>query len=259
MVHGASHWRAVDFISDLHLSEQTPSTFAAWARYLEQTPADAVWILGDLFEVWVGDDAALTTALTQLQTPDSFERRCADILRQAAQRLHLSFLPGNRDFLVGDALLQHCGMHRLAEPTVLQIWNRRILASHGDAWCLEDEEYQAFRRQVRSPAWQEEFLSKPLAQRKAIARDIRQTSEARKQGRPDPSLWADVDTGEALKWMNLCQTTDLVHGHTHRPGTHLLSSDRTRHVLSDWDLESPRPRAEVLRLSPDGWQRQPLS
>ena len=251
VIHADAHWRTVDFISDLHLSAESPATFAAWERYLQETPADAVWILGDLFEVWVGDDAALSH-------PDSFEGHCVQALKQATQRLSVSFLPGNRDFLVGDDLLAHCEVRRLADPTVLHIWDRRVLVSHGDAWCLDDVEYQAFRQQVRSPAWQNDFLSKPLLERQAVARHMRQASETRKSGLPDMSLWADVDRDEALKWMGDTNAADFVHGHTHRPGSQPLAPGRTRHVLSDWDRDGQTPRSEALRLTREGWQRVSL-
>lgn len=247
-VEAPAHWRAVDFISDLHLSSQTPLTFEAWSRHMAGTTADAVWILGDLFEAWVGDDAALNGA-------GSFEDECAQVLRRASQRLSVAFLPGNRDFLVGDALLDACGVRRLSDPCVLHVFGRHVMVSHGDAWCLDDVDYLAFRAQVRSPAWQQSFLAQSLPERQAAARQMRQTSEARKAGLPDPRLWADVDLNEASRWMRPHGATELVHGHTHRPGSQSWSAGLQRHVLSDWDLEAPVPRAEVLRLTQEGWQR----
>jgi UDP-2,3-diacylglucosamine hydrolase len=167
----------------------------------------------------------------------------------------VAFLPGNRDFLVGDALLDACGVRRLSDPCVLQAFGRRVMVSHGDAWCLDDVEYLAFRSQVRSSIWQQEFLSRSLQERQAAARQMRQTSEARKAGLPDPSLWADVDLDEASRWMRPHGATELVHGHTHRPGSQTWSAGLQRHVLSDWDLEAQVPRAEVLRLTQEGWRR----
>ncbi len=250
VIHAPAHWRAVDFISDLHLSRQTPLTFDAWSRHMTTTTADAVWILGDLFEVWVGDDAALGV-------PDSFEDACAQVLQHASQRLSVAFLPGNRDFLVGDALLDACGVRRLSDPSVLQGFGRSVMVSHGDAWCLQDVDYLAFRTQVRSPAWQQAFLAQSLHERHAAARQMREASEARKAGLPDPSLWADVDPEEASRWMRRHGATELVHGHTHRPGSQAWAAGLQRHVLSDWDLEAKVPRAEVLRLTQEGWQRIP--
>ena len=139
-----SDWRAIDFISDLHLSESMPRTFAAWSRHMRTTTADAVFMLGDLFEVWVGDDAR--------QRP--FERQCADVIAEAASRHVVAFMPGNRDFLLGHAMALDCGMTSLPDPTRLQAWGQSIVLSHGDALCLDDVPYQQFRRVVRDPAWQ---------------------------------------------------------------------------------------------------------
>lgn len=237
-------WRTIDFISDLHLSPELPATTAAWSRYLRHTPADAVFMLGDLFEVWVGDDA---------RTRD-FEHRCVDTLAEAASRRPLAFMVGNRDFLVGPAMLRDSGLMGLPDPTVLSAWGQRVLLTHGDALCLGDTEYQAFRQEVRSPAWQAAFLARPLAERTQIAAQIRQRSAERK--RFDGAADADVDAAEAVRWMHAMGTAEMVHGHTHRPGSGLLAPGFKRHVLSDWDLDDEaRPRAEVLRLRRDGFER----
>lgn len=238
-------WHAIDLISDLHLSESTPHTFEAWKAHLHNTDADAVFMLGDLFEVWVGDDA--------WQRP--FERRCVDVLAEASVRLPLGFMAGNRDFLLGTDMLARCGISGLPDPTVLIAWGRRVLLSHGDALCIEDHEYQKFRREVRSSTWCAEFLARPLEDRIELANQMRKGSEARKRSLPDPSLWADVDTLSAVAWMHGSATAEMVHGHTHRPGAHVLAPGFRRLVLSDWDLESRPGRAEVLRLTRDGFTR----
>lgn len=235
-------WQAIDFISDLHLCETMPRTFEAWSAHLRHTPADAVFMLGDLFEVWVGDDMR--------NLP--FERRCVDVLAQAASRKHLAFMAGNRDFLVGTALLRDSGVMALADPTVLQGWGQRVLLSHGDALCLDDLPYQDFRREVRGAAWQATFLARPLQERLAIARDIRRASASRP--RFDGNADVDVDAAEAVRWMHAMGAAELVHGHTHRPGSDLLAPGFKRHVLSDWDLDTAQ-RAEVLRLGRDGFMR----
>lgn len=209
-----------------------------------QTTADAVVILGDLFEVWVGDDA--------LDEPGSFEAQCAAILRRSCQRKPVYFMHGNRDFLVGATFLQHCGLQGLADPTVLCMGTQRWLLSHGDALCLDDVPYQQFRAQARSAAWQAQFLGQALPVRRAQARDIRQTSEARKK---TGVTYADVDTAAACQWLQAAQATVLVHGHTHRPADHALPGGMQRHVLSDWDLAAQPPRAQVLRLSATGLER----
>jgi UDP-2,3-diacylglucosamine hydrolase len=240
-------WRAVDFVSDLHLAPCMPRTFDAWSAHMLQTPADAVLILGDLFEVWVGDD----------QRFGAFERRCVDVIAEAASRRQIGFMAGNRDFLLGSAMLQACGLMALPDPTMFEAWGQRLLLSHGDVLCLDDVEYQGFRRLARSAAWQQEFLARPLADRLHQAHAARAASQARRLGKPvDPELWADVDPAAAVAWMHGTGCSDLVHGHTHRPGSQTLAPGYVRHVLSDWDLDGSAPgRAEVLRLTRDGLQR----
>lgn len=240
-----AQWRAVEFISDLHLAESQPRTFEAWADYLRSTQADAVFILGDLFEVWVGDDA---------RTPGSFAQRAAEVLAEAAARRHVAFMAGNRDFLVGPTLLRDCGVQALADPTVLDAWGQRVLLTHGDELCLDDEAYQGFRTQVRTDAWRRSFLSHPLAERERIARGMRDASEAAKRAKPIEA-WVDVDAAAAVVWLQAAGCHTMVHGHTHRPGSEALAPGYTRHVLSDWDCDASPPRAQALRLTRDGFTR----
>ena len=233
-----SHWQRAEFISDLHLQAADRATFAAWAAYMQSTQADALFILGDLFEVWVGDDAAMVA--------DSFEAECVAVLRQTGQRLVLFIMQGNRDFLMGPALMQACCATALPDPSVLTFAGQRWLLSHGDALCVDDLDYQAFREQVRSTQWQTAFLAKPLAERQSIALGIRQASAARKQ---DASVYADVDSTAALALLAHHQAQHLLHGHTHKPAQHPLGPHAMRTVLSDWDVNALPVRAEVLRLS----------
>ena len=244
-------WGTVDFISDLHLTAEEPITFSAWQRYLESTPADAVFILGDLFEVWVGDDVVSPNSTSAL----SFEDRCMQVMAAASGRLALFFMHGNRDFLVGQRLMDLCHATLLTDPTALHFAEQRFLLSHGDALCLADTEYLQFRQQVRSSAWQENFLAKPLAERQSIARGLRAQSEARKQ---TGQTYADVDTDAAKQWLTAAGASTLIHGHTHQPGAHALGDQQRRVVLSDWDAAATPPRAEVLRLTQTGLQRLPL-
>lgn len=243
----SSHWRAIDFISDLHLSEALPATFNRWAEHLHHTRADAVYILGDLFEAWVGDDAR--------DLP--FHRQCVEVLAEASSRRTVGFMVGNRDFLLGSAMLKACGAMALPDPTVLTAWGQRILLAHGDALCLSDAPYQAFRREVRSAAWQQAFLARSLAERMKVAAEIRRASETRKRFDGDSS--ADIDVATAVAWMHATGTAEMVHGHTHRPGSASLAPGFKRHVLSDWDLDAKVPRAEVLRLTRSGFERLPPS
>jgi UDP-2,3-diacylglucosamine hydrolase len=245
-VQAPAHWQAIDFMSDLHLCAALPRTYAAFERHLRSTTADAVFILGDLFELWVGDDMA----------QHGFEAQCTQLLRQVSQRTTLAFMVGNRDFLAGPAWRHAAGVQHLADPVVLQAFGQRVLLSHGDAWCLADEPYQAFRREVRSAAWQKQFLSQSLAERTRIAGAIRAASNERQ--RFDGALHADVDRTVALRWLHQAQATVLVHGHTHRPASEPLDVHCVRHVLSDWELDQGQ-RAEVLRLSAQGLERLPVA
>jgi UDP-2,3-diacylglucosamine hydrolase len=245
-------WRTVDFISDLHLQASDRATFTAWQHYLESTPADAVFILGDLFEVWVGDDAigedlhARPPALTR-----AARRRWAN----AAGRLALFFMHGNRDFLVGQGLMDLCNATLLQDPTVLVFpagSGRRWLLSHGDALCLGDTDYMA--------------ISQPGAHRRMAARLPRQAAgrapgdraraaRAKRSAQKSGVQYADVDTDAARQWL---QAATPAHADPRphaqagraRPGRRL-----SRVVLSDWDLAAPVPRAEVLRLTAAGLQR----
>ena len=151
-------------------------------------------------------------------------------------------------------------MQGLSDPTSLDFQGQRWLLSHGDALCLDDTDYQRFRAQVRSADWQQAFLSRPLAEREAVARDLRERSEARKQSMAhDPELWADVDAAAAREWLQRAGAPTLIHGHTHRPAEHDLGNGLRRVVLSDWDANARPPRLEVLRLTAGGLQRLPLA
>jgi UDP-2,3-diacylglucosamine hydrolase len=242
-------WRAIEFISDLHLSPQQPRTLAAWSDYLASSAADAIYILGDLFEVWIGDDA---------RQPGRFEDQAAALLADAARRRTVGFMAGNRDFLVGAAMLRSCGVAALPDPTLLSAWGQRVLLTHGDALCISDTAYQAFRAQVRSVAWCREFLAQPLATRERLARQMRDASEANKRSRT-PLDWSDADPATALAWLDAAASRVMVHGHTHRPGSEWLAPGYERHVLSDWDCDAAPARAQVLRLTRDGFTRIDLA
>lgn len=239
-----AHWRAIDLLSDLHLAENTPRVFEAWAAHLRHTDADAVFILGDLFEVWIGDDMA----------ERGFEARCVEVLSAAAAERTVGFMAGNRDFLVGDAMLEANGVLRLVDPTVVVAFGERVMLSHGDALCIDDIDYQRYRSIVRRPGVQRAFAALPFAARRAIGRALR-----RRSGRREPAQrgsFIDVDTGAALAWMRDAETPTLVHGHTHAPASHDLAPGVVRHVLSDWELDgSSAPRAEILRWSASGFTR----
>jgi UDP-2,3-diacylglucosamine hydrolase len=244
-------WDTVDFISDLHLCESQPATFDAWQRYMNSTTAGAVFILGDLFEVWVGDDIVRPNLTAQ--SPDlNFEERCALVMQGAGRRLDLFVMHGNRDFLVGSQMMATCHARLLADPTVLTFQNQRCVLSHGDMLCLADTRYLAFRDIVRQPQWQLEQLANPLAERQAIGRQMRLQSQ---QSQRDELAYADVDDAAASQWLHAANATTMIHGHTHKPANHDLGSALKRIVMTDWDLTANPPRAEVLRLSAGHLQR----
>ena len=241
--------RTADFISDLHLSPELPRTLAALSGYLRRTKAEAIFILGDLFEAWVGDDSGALP----------FEASVVEMLTDAARRCPLYVMRGNRDFLLGTGFFAATGAIDLPDPVVVHapgISNEPVLLSHGDALCLEDTDYLKFRAQVRTPEWQSAFLARPLEERRALARSMRVQSEDRK--RNPSTVWADVDTDAARQWLRQSGAHTLVHGHTHRPAHHDLGDGLHRLVLSDWDAAAHPPRAQLLCLSTAGAQRVDL-
>jgi len=239
-------WRTIELLSDVHLQPEAPRTFDAWRTQMLGSDADAILILGDLFEAWVGDDSR----------DDAFERRVGDVLREASARKALAFMPGNRDFMLGDTMLAHCGMRALPDATVLHAFGRLTVLSHGDALCLEDAEYQKFRAMVHSPAWRAAVMLLPLSERRERARSMRDASTAH-QAQRSPALWADVDPAAALQLLDAAGSDTLIHGHTHRPGRVTLSPTALRHVLSDWDFDGSAPRGNVIRLTPQGLETIP--
>ena len=230
-IQGDSAWQRVDFISDVHLDASEAATFEAWKNHLLHTPAHALFILGDLFEVWVGDD-----------TPEPFAHACLDVLAQTAQRLPIYFLCGNRDFLWGTQT-PPAFMGWLDDPCLLRLGQHNFLLSHGDAWCLADTDYLAFRAQVRQAQWQQDFLSKPWPERHAIGLALRQQSQAKQQRMQQ---YADVDTQAARQALHQAHADTLINGHTHRPAEHDLGDGLTRWVLSDWEALATPPRLQVL-------------
>ncbi|WP_308194055.1 UDP-2,3-diacylglucosamine diphosphatase [Pelomonas sp. CA6] len=236
-------WQRLDLLSDLHLSPQTPRTLAALREHLRATDADAVFLLGDIFEAWVGDDARLEPG---------FEAEALALLREASARRPLFFVHGNRDFLLGEAMARDAGLTLLPDPFRLIAFGRRWLVSHGDALCLDDHAYQAARVQLRDPRWQAQVLAQPLAARRLLAQQMRAQSQA---AQALPENWADVDEAACRDWLTESGCPVLIHGHTHRPGTYELGDGRQRWVLSDWELDGGAPRADVLRLDAQGLQR----
>ena len=241
-------WRCIDFISDIHLHEGLPRTTDALDRYLQDSPADAFFILGDLFEAWVGDD----------MRSEAYEAHCLQMLQRAARSRPTFIMVGNRDFLLGEDFMADCGATPLPDPTVLEAFGQRALLVHGDALCLADTDYLRFRAQVRQPQWQAGFLAHPLPARLAQARQMREASQAHQQAQAAHTGYADVDETCASDWLMAAKATLLVHGHTHHPASEPFAG-HVRHVLSDWDIDHGQPRAEALRWGPSGFTRVPLT
>ncbi len=234
-------WTTIDFLSDLHLAEDTPLAFEAWRDYLLGTHADAIFLLGDLFEVWVGDDAR----------HGGFEARCIAVLREAASRRWLGFMAGNRDFLVGAEALAACGVTALADPTVLAAFDRRLLLSHGDALCIDDVAYQRLRAMVRDPAWQTDVLARPIAERREMARHMRAESERHQAGQRPPHGSMPIARRCSPGCRPPARPTLIPRPHTHRPGSETLAprlhpARAERLVARPWRAGA----ADVLR-----WQR----
>lgn len=220
-------------ISDLHLCAQRPAVTQAFLHWLqiEVAHAEALYILGDFFEVWVGDDV-----LDDVQHGGEFLPIVQALRALSEQGVSLYFMHGNRDFLIGKAFAQACGMQLLNDPTVLEYADKRILLSHGDALCTDDVAYQRFRAQVRDPQWQQAFLAQPLVARLAFADQARSQSAQNKAMQTIDIM--DVNANAVAELVRKYDYPEiLLHGHTHRPGIHQLGVDGhacERMVLGDW-------------------------
>lgn len=217
------------FISDLHLAPGRTDLTAAFEGFLERLPADtqALYILGDLFDYWAGDD----------DLADPFNARVVALLASLAERnVALFLLPGNRDFLMGERFMAAAKAKRLAEIHLLDLHGVPTLLLHGDELCLRDAAYRNFRATVRDAAWQESFLARPLAERKAEIEALRARSEAEKRAKDYDLMDADPAAAEDL--LRVHGATRLIHGHTHRPARHAHAVDGRpceRWVLASWD------------------------
>jgi UDP-2,3-diacylglucosamine hydrolase len=215
------------FISDLHLEAGRPDIGNQFLRFLENeaTMADALYILGDLFESWVGDD-----------DPDAYYATIKQALKRLTDRgVPVYFMCGNRDFMVGDTFASETGITILPDPHVLTINGDSVILSHGDALCTDDHVYQAVRTMTRNPEWQKMMLDKSLAERLAFAADARKKSQAHAT---EVSMEiADVNQGAVEQLMSELGIYTLLHGHTHRPAVHDFqfgATKATRIVLGDW-------------------------
>ena len=215
------------FISDLHLSEQRPAIGEAFIGFLEgeAREAEALYILGDLFEAWLGDDMVLPAYAQAIEA----------MHRLADAGVPLYVMHGNRDFLLGEAFTAMSGATLLAEPHVVDLYGTPTLLLHGDTLCTDDVEYQRFRTMVRNPDWQADVLTKSPEERLALARQFREMSMSEMAGKSEAIM--DVNAEAVASAFREAGVRQMIHGHTHRPAIHDLELDgqsARRIVLGDW-------------------------
>jgi UDP-2,3-diacylglucosamine hydrolase len=228
------------FISDCHIDESKPKITSNLLDFLKNRAKDArfLYILGDLFDTWIGDD-----------DHNSVHETIIDSLKALSKNTELYFLAGNRDFLLGDETASAIGLTRIKDPTIIQLGEQRVGLMHGDTLCTDDNDYQTFRRKVRSADWQEMILLKPLVERQAIAAELRVKSlEAMKEKTIEIM---DVNTEAVSQCFTQLEVDLIIHGHTHRPAVHIYPNNQKRFVLGDWN---PQPsyiswkRSQGLKL-----------
>ena len=225
------------FISDLHLSDERPEITALFLHFLQNdaVKSRALYILGDLFEVWLGDDAVLP----------GYHMALNGIRALSDSGIPVYFMHGNRDFLIGEDFASKTGCRLLTDPTVIDLDGTPTLLMHGDTLCTDDVEYQNFRMQVRDPVTQRQFLALPISERIAVAQQYRRESRERSQYKTEEIM--DVNQTAVTDTMRRHGVYRLIHGHTHRPGVHNFSldnQDAQRIVLGDW-----YEQGSVLRCS----------
>ena len=213
---------AINFISDLHLDKSRPHInkyFIEYLNHLDDSVSD-LYILGDLFEYWVGDD-----------DPMDGLQEVRNAITGLGQKINIWYMHGNRDFLVTKSICKDLKINLLDDPTVIEIDNMKILLMHGDTLCTDDHEYQNFRSMVRSSAWQKEMLSKSLEERLSIANSLRSKSIEANRLKGEEIM--DVNNTEVMNIIEKYKPDVIVHGHTHRPNIH-HHNDVIRYVLGDW-------------------------
>jgi len=235
------------FISDLHLSAQRPATIALFLEFLRKqaAQAEALYILGDLFEYWIGDDSAAQTDNQPI---------VQGLRTLTASGVPVSVMHGNRDFLIGSEFERLSGCHLLTEPATLTLYGETLLLMHGDTLCTDDVDYQKFRRMVRDPAWQQQFLAKSPAEREQMARNAREMSRTAMTDKPPEIM--DVNQGAVEAAIKHHGIYHLIHGHTHRPAQHTFILDgkpARRTVLGDWYEQGSVLRCEAGRWSLEGF------
>jgi len=221
---------ATYFISDLHLERIESSITNIFTEFLDDiNENDSLYILGDLFESWIGDDNV--TELSQYISDQ--------LLSLSERNISVAIMHGNRDFLIGEDFCKASSIELINDPRIIEIDTKKVMLTHGDELCTDDKEYQAFRSVVRNPLWQKDFLNFPISKREKIAGEAKDASKDSKENKAMEIM--DVNTDAVLKAFNDHPVEIMIHGHTHRPNIHKISNeDRklTRYVLGDWSKNS---------------------
>ena len=242
--------QAALFVSDVHLQEAMPRTTEAFLAFLRTQAAGAqrLYLLGDLFEYWAGDD----------DIEALFNRTVVDEIRRVSDTgTQVFWIAGNRDFLVGDRFARMAGVTLLSDPHVETFNGQRVTLTHGDAQCTDDLAYMKFRAEVRQPEWQRSFLAMPLEQRKRIIAELRAGSREAQRAKSYEIM--DVNNAAIDSLFDASAATLMIHGHTHRPARHVHSGngqDRIRYVLPDWDCDMQPIRGGWLAIGLDGVVRR---
>ncbi|MCV6622800.1 MAG: UDP-2,3-diacylglucosamine diphosphatase [Cellvibrionaceae bacterium] len=231
------------FISDLHLDESRPEVTESFLTFLKDraSKADALYILGDFFEVWIGDDddAPLASSIQQ------------QLLKLSQGGTAVFIMHGNRDFLYGERFCQNSGASLLSDPTLIEVAGKSCLLMHGDSLCTDDAEYMAFRQQARNPAWQEQLLSQPLEVRRQLAQQLRQQSKSMSAMKAEDIM--DVNSDAVAQVLAEHNADILIHGHTHRPARHSLDNGKERIVLGDWHDNAWCISADEHEIKLESW------
>jgi UDP-2,3-diacylglucosamine hydrolase len=232
------------FVSDVHLQAAMPRTTQAFLRFLEQDARHTrqLYLLGDLFEAWAGDD----------DIDDPYNRQIVEAIRRVSDAgVEVFWIAGNRDFLVAEGFAERAGLNLLQEPYVITLAGQRIALVHGDAQCTDDTAYMVFRAQVRHPDTQKQFLSMPLAQRKIMIANMREGSREAQQTKSYEIMDVNANAIDAL--FDETGASIIIHGHTHRPARHDdKARQRIRYVLPDWDCDTGQQRGGWLGIDAGG-------
>jgi len=218
----------IAFISDLHLSAERPSSISLFTDFMDKSGCllESLYILGDLFDYWIGDDASAKLGFAPVEQA---------LKRATNSGTEVFFIAGNRDFLVGKDFATTTGVTLLEDMTVLELAGQRVMIAHGDRFCTDDTSYMQARQQFLDPAWQQAFLQRPVEERKSIALDLRAQSEDSKKHKPSEIM--DVNPDEIIRVVEEYDLDILIHGHTHRPYVHQLQNkdkEVRRYVLGEW-------------------------